>query len=175
MNNDKWVVSFNDGEQTLLSRDTKEALEEVQIRRVGTKDNWFTLWPIGAEFGVDELRDKVSHVLSIPPQTVVRDAKWLAECAPKSRIRKALRKLFSRQSRYEVIQEIIAPTYAGTDEEILRHRRFYACGLKVEVADAAYRVEVWRDADEMFISFTPKAIAEEKTTFLRISDDKGKE
>jgi hypothetical protein len=178
MKNTNWVTTFNDGNKVVLSHDTETALEEAELQRPeGTDANtWLTLWPVSASYNTDEYVVKVQNVFSSLPHTVVKDAKWLAENAPKhSRIRNALRKLFSRRSISEVVQDIIVPTYAGTDEEVIRQRRFYDCGYKVEVADTTYRVEVWKDAGEAFVSFTPKEIAEEKTTFLRISDDKGRE
>jgi len=178
MNNEHWVVTFNDGIKAVLSRETKEAVEEAEVQRPnGTDaDTWLTLWPVDSSYNADEYVVKVQHVFSIPPHTVVKDAKWLAECAPKhSGMRKAFRQLFSRQSLDDVVQEIIAPTYAGTDEHVIRQRRFYASGFKVEVLDAKQRVEIWKDAGEFFISFTPKAIAEPKTEFLRLQDDKGRE
>jgi hypothetical protein len=176
MSNTKWIVVTNDGETTVLRRETQEAIEEATLRRPdGTdSDAWLTLWPVGSSYNADEYVVKVQHVFSIPPHTSVRDAKWLAESAPKG-IRKALNKLFSRRLISDVIQEIIAAAYAGTDEEVIRQRRFYASGFKVEVVDTAYRVEVWKDAGETFVGFTPKSIAEPKTEFLRLQDDKGRE
>jgi hypothetical protein len=174
--NTKWKVKSTNGDQTVLRRETKEAFEEAELQRPDGTDSgaWLTLWPIGSSYSEDEYSIKVQHVFSIPPHAVVKDAKWLTECAPKG-MQKVLSKLFSRKSVYDVIQEIIAPIYSGTDEETLRQRRRYACGFKVEILDAAQRVEIWKDAGEFFISFTPKALADPKTQFLRLQDDKGRE
>jgi hypothetical protein len=111
--NNNWVVLSNDGEITVLRRETQDAIREAELHRPDGTDAsaWRTLWSLGGSYSADEYVSKVQNVFSIPPHAVVKDAKWLTECAPKG-MQKVLSKLFSRKSVYDVIQEIVAPTYA---------------------------------------------------------------
>ncbi len=168
-------VISNDGETVVWVGETKEELIEGTFVRPPsiTKDALLAAWPVGVPWSTS----KFEKQLSIPPHVRIFDLlTFLGEPEQQNILMRLIAKLRRVQTVRETIEQIIAPTYDGDDEELLRKRRFFKSGFKLELYESkTHIVHVWKEDERRFISFTPKSIAEEKTEFLKLRDDKGRE